>query len=147
MPACFFYIFFAQVVFTARAHPGESNASWVAQGAIDFLLSDAEEAKRLRRDFVFKIVPMLNPDGVIHGNHRCNLAVRWSANANEQTLMRVREKCTHRNTNPTNPGGGFESRVEFTFKASSPGSVSRQGAVRARHCRRPRDLVRCAMII
>jgi len=23
--------------------------------------------------FVWKIVPMLNPDGVIHGNYRCNL--------------------------------------------------------------------------
>ena len=27
----------------------------------------------MRETFVFKIVPMLNPDGVIHGNYRCSL--------------------------------------------------------------------------
>ena len=26
----------------------------------------------MREQFVFKIVPMLNPDGVIRGNYRCN---------------------------------------------------------------------------
>jgi hypothetical protein len=43
------------------------------QGAIDFLLSDCKEAKILRRHFVFKVIPMLNPDGVIYGNYRCSL--------------------------------------------------------------------------
>ena len=48
-------------------HPGESNASWVMKGSIDYLLSDQPTAKTLREQFVFKIVPMLNPDGVING--------------------------------------------------------------------------------
>lgn len=33
-----------------------------------------QDAKILRDNFVFKIVPMLNPDGVINGNYRCSLA-------------------------------------------------------------------------
>lgn len=59
---------------SARIHPGESNSSWMMKGAIDFLVSQAPEAKVLRDKFVFKIIPMLNPDGVINGNYRCSLA-------------------------------------------------------------------------
>lgn len=33
-----------------------------------------EQAAFLREHFIFKIVPMLNPDGVIHGNYRCSLS-------------------------------------------------------------------------
>ena len=62
------------VVITARVHPGESNASWIMHGIIDFLTSDDPMAVGLRRKFVFKIVPMLNPDGVINGNYRTSLA-------------------------------------------------------------------------
>ena len=62
------------VVITARVHPGETQASWVMQGVIEFLMSDAPEAARLRSMFKFKLVPMLNPDGVINGNYRCCLA-------------------------------------------------------------------------
>lgn len=44
------------------------------KGVIDFLVSSEPEAVELRDKFVFKIVPMLNPDGVINGNYRCSLA-------------------------------------------------------------------------
>lgn len=43
------------------------------KGLTDFLLSDSIEAKSLRKHFVFRIVPMLNPDGVVCGNYRCSL--------------------------------------------------------------------------
>jgi len=43
------------------------------KGIIDFLVSSEPEAILLRDNFVFKIVPMLNPDGVINGNYRCSL--------------------------------------------------------------------------
>ncbi|CAG9334617.1 unnamed protein product [Blepharisma stoltei] len=43
------------------------------QGVIDFLLGDTKDARILRKNFIFRIVPMLNPDGVIYGNCRCSL--------------------------------------------------------------------------
>ncbi|KAH8061179.1 hypothetical protein JL722_4480 [Aureococcus anophagefferens] len=76
------------VVLSSRVHPGESNASWVMQGILDFLTSDDARAVALRRHFVFKICPMLNPDGVIQGNYRCSnsgtdLNRQWSAPSRE----------------------------------------------------------------
>mmetsp|Transcript_16940 Transcript_16940/g.16177 ORF Transcript_16940/g.16177 Transcript_16940/m.16177 type:complete len:148 (-) Transcript_16940:302-745(-) len=64
-----------QVIFlTCRVHPGESNSSFMVQGIIDFLLQQHNrEAQLLRETFIFKIVPMLNPDGVAQGNYRCNI--------------------------------------------------------------------------
>ncbi|KAM8996956.1 cytosolic carboxypeptidase 4 [Ara ararauna] len=62
------------VFLVARVHPGESNASWVMKGTLEFLVSNDPIADLLRECFIFKIVPMLNPDGVINGNHRCSLS-------------------------------------------------------------------------
>uniref|UniRef100_A0A8U8BS75 Cytosolic carboxypeptidase 2 n=1 Tax=Geospiza parvula TaxID=87175 RepID=A0A8U8BS75_GEOPR len=64
------------VVLSARVHPGESGGSWAMRGFLDFLLSPHEDAQLLRRLCVFKVVPMLNPDGVVVGNSRCSLAGR-----------------------------------------------------------------------
>nr|XP_046250311.1 cytosolic carboxypeptidase 2 isoform X2 [Scatophagus argus] len=75
------------VVVTARVHPGETNGSWMMEGLLDFLLGDSEDAQLLRDTFVFKVVPMLNPDGVIVGNYRCSLAGR-DLNRNYKTLLR-----------------------------------------------------------
>nr|AMO02548.1 cytosolic carboxypeptidase 1 [Tityus serrulatus] len=62
------------IFLTSRVHPGESNSSWVMKGTIDFILSNNPSAKKLRETFIFKIVPMLNPDGVINGCYRCSLS-------------------------------------------------------------------------
>jgi murein tripeptide amidase MpaA len=43
------------------------------QGCIEFILSDDPIAAELRNRFIFKIIPILNPDGVIHGNYRSSL--------------------------------------------------------------------------
>jgi hypothetical protein len=59
---------------SARVHPGETPASWVMQGMLDFLTSDSPQAQLMRQSFVIFVVPMLNPDGVVVGNNRCNLA-------------------------------------------------------------------------
>ncbi|XP_060684991.1 cytosolic carboxypeptidase 3-like [Hemiscyllium ocellatum] len=62
------------VILTARVHPGETNSSWMMKGFLDYLLGNSLDAKLLRDTFLFKIVPMLNPDGVIVGNYRCSLS-------------------------------------------------------------------------
>ncbi|XP_063683074.1 cytosolic carboxypeptidase 2-like isoform X5 [Bolinopsis microptera] len=64
------------VVVTARVHPGETNSSYMMRGFINFITGSSPDAKVLRDNFVFKIVPMLNPDGVIVGNYRSSLAAR-----------------------------------------------------------------------
>ena len=62
------------IIISGRVHPGESNSSFVMEGFVELLLGDEREAKILRDTFVFKVVPMLNPDGVIVGNYRCSLS-------------------------------------------------------------------------
>lgn len=41
-------------------------------GLVNFLISDDIDAVRLREKVVFKIIPMINPDGVVAGNYRYN---------------------------------------------------------------------------
>ncbi|VDQ14323.1 unnamed protein product, partial [Trichobilharzia regenti] len=56
------------IFLTCRVHSGESNSSWVMKGLIEHLLSnDNLQMIELRKMFIFKIIPMLNPDGVING--------------------------------------------------------------------------------
>ncbi|XP_062985473.1 cytosolic carboxypeptidase 1 isoform X4 [Elgaria multicarinata webbii] len=62
------------IFLSARVHPGETNASWVMKGTLEYLMSNTPAAQSLRESYIFKIVPMLNPDGVINGNHRCSLS-------------------------------------------------------------------------
>ncbi|VDK75035.1 unnamed protein product [Litomosoides sigmodontis] len=62
------------VLLCARVHPGENNTSWIMHGIMDFLMSDDKKAAELRDQFVFKLIPMLNVDGVVNGSHRCSLA-------------------------------------------------------------------------
>ncbi|XP_008335725.1 cytosolic carboxypeptidase 2 [Cynoglossus semilaevis] len=80
------------VVVTARVHPGETNSSWMMEGLLDFLLGDSDDAQLLRDIFVFKVVPMLNPDGVVVGNYRCSLVGR-DLNRNYKTTLRDSFPC------------------------------------------------------
>ncbi|MGH0143939.1 UNVERIFIED_CONTAM: hypothetical protein FKN15_011940, partial [Acipenser sinensis] len=75
------------VVLTARIHPGETNSSWVMKGILDFLLGSSADAALLRDSFIFKLVPMLNPNGVIVGNYRCSLTGR-DLNRNYKSILR-----------------------------------------------------------
>ena len=70
------------VVLIGRQHPGETVGSYVIKGCMDFLMGNTDEAKKLREIYLFKIVPMMNPDGVLVGNSRtsfagCDLNRRW----------------------------------------------------------------------
>nr|XP_035956331.1 cytosolic carboxypeptidase 3 isoform X2 [Halichoerus grypus] len=75
------------VILTARVHPGETNSSWIMKGFLDYILGDSSDAQLLRDTFIFKVVPMLNPDGVIVGNYRCSLAGR-DLNRNYTSLLK-----------------------------------------------------------
>uniref|UniRef100_A0A8C8UP43 ATP/GTP binding protein-like 3 n=1 Tax=Peromyscus maniculatus bairdii TaxID=230844 RepID=A0A8C8UP43_PERMB len=75
------------VILTARVHPGETNSSWIMKGFLDYILGDSSDARLLRDTFIFKVVPMLNPDGVIVGNYRCSLAGR-DLNRNYTSLLK-----------------------------------------------------------
>ncbi|XP_036283474.1 cytosolic carboxypeptidase 3 isoform X2 [Pipistrellus kuhlii] len=75
------------VILTARVHPGETNSSWIMKGFLDFILGSSRDAQLLRDTFIFKVVPMLNPDGVIVGNYRCSLAGR-DLNRNYTSLLK-----------------------------------------------------------
>ena len=60
-----------RVVFlTSRVHPGEVQSSHVLNGFLKFICGPDKRAEKLRDLFIFKIVPILNPDGVFHGHYR-----------------------------------------------------------------------------
>lgn len=79
------------VVILGRVHGAETPSSYVCQGEyknitrkitktkidpgsitgiIEFLISNHPAVVRLRKNVVFQIIPMMNPDGVTLGNSR-----------------------------------------------------------------------------
>jgi murein tripeptide amidase MpaA len=58
---------------TARVHPGESNSSFVMEGLLSCLTSDTSLSTQLKSKYIFYVIPMLNPDGVVAGNYRTSL--------------------------------------------------------------------------
>jgi len=60
------------VLIIARCRPSDCWSSFLSEDLIYLLMNDTNSKKM----FKFHIVPMINPDGVILGNSRCNLSGR-----------------------------------------------------------------------
>jgi hypothetical protein len=78
-----------RVFVRARAHPWEAGSNWVAQGLIQRLLKDDDEARRFLEVYSVSILPMANKDGVVRGGTRFNLRGKdlnrdWSAPADQE---------------------------------------------------------------
>jgi hypothetical protein len=58
----------------ARHHPGEPGGSYMVEGFMRWLLGGSAQASELLRRAEVFIVPFMNPDGVLAGNQRVNLA-------------------------------------------------------------------------
>ena len=54
-------------------HAYEMAGPSVCEGLISTLLEDSDSARSMLRDYVFNLVPMVNPDGVTHGGYRYNM--------------------------------------------------------------------------
>ena len=62
------------IVVMSRVHPGETPASFIMEGFLNFVSHPScHLAEFLRSHVTFKVIPMLNPDGVALGNYRCSL--------------------------------------------------------------------------
>ena len=54
-------------------HSGEDAGTYFIEGLVNFLISDDPGATSARAKFVYKLIPMMNPDGVFNGTSRYNM--------------------------------------------------------------------------
>jgi len=60
------------ILIMALQHAGEDAGGYFVEGMIDYLLSDNPEADNIRKNYVYKFLPMMNPDGIFGGISRYN---------------------------------------------------------------------------
>jgi len=62
------------IAVSCRSRPGDVEASWCLRGFLDFLTAGNNAvASKLRDSYIFKVAPMLCPDGVEAGHTLCDL--------------------------------------------------------------------------
>ena len=79
------------IFLSSRVHPGETGASHMLNGFLDILMdSKSPHSRGLLKNFVFKIIPALNPDGIYRGYYRLDTL---GQNLNRQYLDPSPEIC------------------------------------------------------
>lgn len=73
-----------------RQHPGETMAQWFIEGILTHFINKAPSSLQLLSSAVFYLVPNMNPDGSVRGNHRTNAA---GINLNRQWHHPSKLKC------------------------------------------------------
>lgn len=56
-----------RILVLAGQHPSEHCGNWACQGIVEWLLSRVSEAREALQRFEVAVVPMINPDGNVHG--------------------------------------------------------------------------------
>jgi hypothetical protein len=60
-----------KIYIIAQQHSGETIATYVTEGLINYLLDETDPtAAKLRQSYIFKIIPLMNPEGVYYGISR-----------------------------------------------------------------------------
>jgi cytosolic carboxypeptidase protein 2/3 len=59
----------------ALQHAGEDAGGYLVEGLINYLISEDPGAQEAREKFIFHIIPMMNPDGMVNGITRYNTAM------------------------------------------------------------------------
>ena len=76
------------IIVTSRVHPGETNASTVFEGFFDKITTNVDKFNVVLANFVVRLVPCMNPDGVVCGNYRSSLA---GVDLNRQWILPSKE--------------------------------------------------------
>jgi len=58
---------------TGTQHAYEMAAGPVCDGIVATLLEDSDSSKAVLKNYVYRMVPIMNPDGVMHGGYRYNM--------------------------------------------------------------------------
>lgn len=66
------------VIITSRVHPGETQSSFLLNGLLKQLILNrsfrkSKNHQKILQEFIFIIIPILNPDGVYRGHYRQNI--------------------------------------------------------------------------